>query len=217
MDIDINNSFKLIAPFTMLIAGCTMSGKTQLVKSYVCNAHRIIVPPPQKILISYTEDQLAYDELRRDVKNVELVKGLNFEISDFDPSIPSLLVIDDQMKDIVKCSKMQELFTRGVHHRGVSAIILQQNLFPQGKHGRDIRLNSHYIAIMKSPTFLSQVNCLGRQIFPNKPSYLSSSYKKATIRPYSHLFLNLHPLCDDRVRVSEGILQDHFRVVYVPE
>ena len=99
----------------------------------------------------------------------------------------------------------------------VSVIILQQNLFPQGKHGRDIRLNSHYIAIMKSPTFLSQINCLGRQIFPNQPSFLSSAYKKATIKPYTHLFLNLHPLCDDKVRVSEGIHDDSNRVIYVPE
>jgi len=194
-----------------------MSGKTQLVKNFIYNANKIIVPPPKKIVISYTEDQQIYDELQLNVDNVQLVKGLTFEISDFTSSEPTLLVIDDQMKDIVKCNKMQELFTRGVHHRSVSVIILQQNIFPQGRHGRDIRLNSHYIAIMKSPTFLSQVNCLGRQIFPNHPSFLSSAYKKATTAPYSHLFLNLHPLCDDKVRVSEGILENDKRVIYIPE
>jgi len=217
MNINVENSFKFIAPFTMIVAGCTMSGKTQLVKSYVSNANQIISPPPKKIVISYTENQPAYEELSSNISNVELVEGLNFDISDFDSSIPSLLVIDDQMLDVVKSKKIVELFTKGVHHRGVSVIILQQNIFPQGKHGRDIRLNSHYITIMKSPTFLSQVNCLGRQIFPNNPNFLSISYKKATEKPYSYLFLNLHPLCDDKLRVSEGILQNHKTVFYIPE
>src|SRR5665811_121426 len=115
MEIEINNSFKLIAPFTMTIAGCTMSGKTQLVKNYVLNASRIIVPPPQKIVISYTEDQAVYNELQQQVPNVHLIKGLDFEVTDFDSETPSLLILDDQMRDIVKCSKIQELFTRGVH------------------------------------------------------------------------------------------------------
>jgi len=201
----------------MLIAGCTMSGKTQLVKSYVQNASKLIIPAPQKIIISYSQEQTVYDNLQSELGNIHLVKGLNFELADFDPSIPSLLNVDDQMQEVVKCRKMQEIFTMGVHHRGVSVIILQQNIFPQGKHGRDIRLNSHYIAIMKSPTFLSQVNCLGRQIFPNSPSFLSASYKRATEKPYSHLFVNLHPLCNDKVRVTEGLLHDHNIVIYVPQ
>jgi len=110
---------------------------------------------------------------------------------------------------------MQELFTRGVHHRAVSVIIMQQNIFPQGKHGRDIRLNSHYIAILKSLMFLSQINCLGRQLFPQTPNFLSDLYKKTTEKPYSYLFVNLHPLCDHKVRVTEGILKGI--VIYVPK
>lgn len=121
------------------------------------------------------------------------------------------------MSDLVKSGKVQELFTKGVHHRQVSVILLQQNLFPQGKHGRDIRLNCHYFIIMKSPTFPLQVRCLGRQLFPHKPLFLSDAYKKATVKPYSYLFLNLHPRCDDELRVCSGFFEKGETVIFSPE
>jgi hypothetical protein len=215
MEVNQDNCFKFIAPFTMIVSGATMSGKTELVKIIILNAEKIIKPKPVNIVISYSVDQTEYKELQN--YGVKLVHGLEFEIEDFLPHTPSLLIIDDQMDDAITNEKINELFTKGVHHRNVSVIILQQNVFPQGKYGRTIRLNAQYLILMRSPMFLSQVMSLGRQLFPGKSKFLLDAYKKATAEPYSYLVVNLHPLCDDQLRITEGLFSESEKIIYLPK
>ncbi len=217
MDIDTSKTFKLLHPFSMTVAGIGQSGKTEFVKRLILNSKEIIIPSPDQIVISYTENQEAYTDICNQQTNVKLIKGLDFELDDFDSQKNSLLILDDQMCSIVQSEKIQELLTRGVHHRSISVIMLTQNLFPQGKHGKTIRLNCHYIVVMKSPTFASQINCLSRQIFPNTPNFFSDAYKKATKEPYSYLLLNLHPRCEDQYRVIQVILGEANKYIFLPK
>ena len=172
-----------------------------------------IYPVPEQVIFSFSKEQPAYSEIN-DLPNVHFVKGLEFNIP---IAKRTLIIIDDQMADVMKSESMQELFTKGIHHESISCILLNQNLYPQGKHGRDIRLNNHYYVIMKSPTLVSQVTFLGRQIFPTKKNFVLEAYKKATEQPYSYLFLNLHPYCDDRLRVRTGILEGETEYIFVPK
>jgi hypothetical protein len=121
------------------------------------------------------------------------------------------------MNDVVQNKNVQDLYIKKIHHKNLSVINIQQNLFPQGKYGRDMRINSHYIIVMKSPTFALQIATLGRQIFPEKPSFLSQAYKMATRNPYSYLMINLHPLCKEEFRLTEGILEKEKRYIYFPK
>lgn len=207
------NEFKFSHPFTAIIAGATMSGKTEFTKKLIENVNKMIHPFPQKIIFSYAEYQPSYDSLTNE-KNVSFLNNLDFES---DPEVRTLIIIDDQMDTTMKSNSIQNLFIKGVHHRNVSVILLNQNLFPQGKHGRDIRLNCHYYIVMKSPTLTSQVAYLNRQIFPNNPTFLMDAYKKATVEPYSHLFINLHPLCNDKLRVRSGILPSESEFIFIPK
>jgi hypothetical protein len=215
MEINEDNCFKFMAPFTMIICGATMSGKTELVRKIVVNSDKIIKPKPENIVISYSADQPVYRDLEK--HGAKLVQGLDFQVEEFLPHSPTLLVIDDQMDDVMTNEKMNDLFTKGVHHRNVSVILLQQNVFPQGKYGRTIRLNAQYLILMRSPMFLSQVMSLGRQLFPGKPQFLLDAYRKATAKPYSFLVVNLHPLCDDQLRVSEQLFSEEDHIVYLPK
>lgn len=169
---------------------------------------------PNRIIFSYSEDQPIYDELKAKLKNISFIQGLDFEILLGEPTI---LVIDDQMYDSSKTNKIQELFVRGVHHKSVSIIFITQNLYPQGKFSRDIRLNTNYFVIFKSPAFKSQVACLGRALFPDTYNFLPDAYHDATKSPYSYLFLNLHPKCNDRLRVRTGILPSETEIIYSPK
>lgn len=216
MEVSTKTVFEFLHPFSMIIAGVSQSGKTELLKKIIENKH-VISPTPKQIVISYTENQSAYSDILNTDPCVNLVQGLDFDDSIFNKNIPCLIVIDDQMSDAVKTEKIQNLFIRGVHHSSTSLILISQNLYPQGKFGRDIRLNSHYIVIMKSPTFASQIAFLGRQIFPNNLSFLTDAYKKATTEPYSYLVLNLHPLCHDNLRVCQGIFNKKERIFFVPK
>src|SRR5579875_3287217 len=211
------NVFLLNHPFCMTIAGVSQSGKTELLKKILKQKENLIQPVPTKVLISYTEEQPAYQEIVNDVPNTSFIRGLDFDVDAWADEPHGIIIIDDQMSDVVKNKSIQELFIKKVHHKSISVIIIQQNLFPQGKHGRDMRLNSHYIVVMKSPTFSQQVAVLGRQLFPRKPSFLLDAYIKATEKPYSFLFINLHPLCEDRFRVAEGLTNPDERYIFLPQ
>jgi hypothetical protein len=213
---EIESAFSLLHPFSLIISGISQSGKTRWFETLL-NSMSLINPTPVRIIISYTEDQQVYHDIVQRNPRIELTRGLDFELSDFDSSCPSLIVIDDQMEKVQKEEKIQTLFTKGIHHKSISVILITQNLYPQGKHSRDIRLNSHYLVIMKSPTFASQVNYLGRQLFPKTPCFLPDAYKRATEKPYSYLFINLHPLCPDNSRVLQGIFSNELKFVYLPK
>lgn len=218
LKMEINDDiFKLLHPFSLAISGVSQSGKTVLIKKLIKNASQIVKPCPSKIIVCYSQNQQVYEDMKHDNQSIEFREGLDFDSGEFNYNSPSILIIDDQMNDVVTNDKIQTLFTRGIHHLSVSVILLTQNLFPQGKYGRDIRLNCHYLIIMKSPTFASQVKYLGGQIFPQQSSYFVDAYKKATETPYSYLFVNLHPLCNDRTRVLQGILPEEPKYVFLPK
>ena len=49
-------------------------------------------------------------------------------------------MFDDQMIDASKDKRIVNLFTRGSHHRNLSVIYIEQNLFHQGKGSRNISI-----------------------------------------------------------------------------
>lgn len=170
-------------------------------------------PVPEEIIICYAQYQNSYSQLAIDPA-IKFVEGLDYKLED--STIPKLIVIDDLMSSSSQSKNVQELFTRGVHHSNISVISLTQNLYNQGKYARDMRLNTHYIVIFRSPTFLSQVAHLGRQLMPHKKNFLLDAYKDATKELYSYLFIILHPNCDDRIRIRAGILPHESEIIYQP-
>ena len=230
-------NFKFLHPFSLNVAGITQSGKTTFVEKLLRQSSSCVDPPPSKIVFSYTEEQPVYKDLKNSLSiPCEFINGLDFEIDDFQSDRNTLLVIDDQMNSALDSSKVQDLFTRGMHHRyvkdsilyylfsisllayrSVSLIVLTQNLFPKGKHGRDMRLNCQYITIMKSPTFASQIRYLGQQMFPRYPKFLPEAYSIATEKPFSYLVVNLHPLCEEAYRGIQGIFDGEDKFVYQPK
>ena len=201
-------------PFSCIIAGASQSGKTVLVSKLLRSLDLVVSPRIKEIIISYSEDQPIYHELAAGDSRVKLVKGSDFEITSGDHT---LVCVDDQMNSCLNDKKIQDLFTKGVHHRSISVLLITQDLYPQEKFARTIRRNSTYMFVLRSPTFRSQISFLGRQIFPEAPKYLLNAYEKATTNVYSYLFINLHPTCPDMLRVSSGILPNEDHVVYVKE
>jgi hypothetical protein len=43
------------------------------------------------------------------------------------------------------------LFTKKSHHRNISVMYIEQNLFHKGKNHRTISLNAHYMVLFKNP------------------------------------------------------------------
>ena len=103
----------------------------------------------------------------------------------------TLFVLDDIFIDAVKNRTVVDTFTRG-RHNNISCIFITQNLYMGGKHARNISLNcSHFLLLRQRD--LSQIQCLGRQIFGReRANQFVEIYKYAVYsRPYGYLLVDL--------------------------
>ena len=107
-------------PFTMLIAGPTGSGKTELVKRLIQQSDTISEPKPERIIYFYGEYQNKFNELY----NVELIRGLPDNVlMKIDNDKRTWIIIDDLMHESSSSKTVSELFTKGSHHRNVSMFL----------------------------------------------------------------------------------------------
>ena len=105
---------------------------------------------------------------------IEFVKGIPTPLeqdSCFDVNKRNLIVFDDQMIEASKDKRIVNLFTRGSHHRNLSAIYIVQNLIHQGKGSRSISLNSHYLVLFKNPRDKLQILTLAKQMYPGQTDF----------------------------------------------
>lgn len=200
-------------PCSWLIAGCSQAGKTYYTKEIILNSQCIFDNVFNEIIICFKEDQPSYHELTNNIPNVRLCS----QIEDCEELRNCLIIFDDQMTENMKDKRVADLFTKGIHHKSNSVILLAQNLFCQGKFARDIKLNTQYMTIFKSPQFKSQIIYLGRQLFPDHPNFLKAAYEQATEKPYTNLFLDLHPNTHDHLRVKSNVLPNQCQIVYLPK
>ncbi|KAK3742552.1 hypothetical protein QZH41_017043, partial [Actinostola sp. cb2023] len=94
--------FQLLHPFTAIVAGMTGSGKTVWVQNLLQHASRVIQPPTDRIVWSYSQWQPAYEQLQQTLPGIDFVKGIPHDLDEdsyFDPKVNNLIVIDDQMAE----------------------------------------------------------------------------------------------------------------------
>ena len=123
---------KLLHPFTMSMSGPTSCGKTYLMKR-ILTLTGLIQPAPERIIWLYKRWQPLYDEMQLMVRpRPEFVHGIpgNLDKDEFiNPKICNLLVCDDLMSSFSKDPRVTDLFTEGSHHRNLSVIAINQNLY----------------------------------------------------------------------------------------
>ena len=102
----VTNEMTLRHPFTMIAAGPTSCGKTTWVKKLL--ESDMIKPRPTRIVYFYKRWQTLYDDMLESIPNIEFVQGI-FRDTDFDTSQPTLLIMDDQMREVAisSCSRIQ--------------------------------------------------------------------------------------------------------------
>jgi hypothetical protein len=194
-------------PFTCVVAGPTGCGKTEFVARLIRHVEVTVLPPPQRIVWSYGEWQPAYEDLK---DGVEFVEG-RMEVPDHVYG-PTLFVVDDQMSETD--ARLTRLFTRGSHHRNISVVYVVQNLFAKNKEHRTISLNAHYLVLFKNPRDASQIDTLGRQMYPGDARFFREAYEDATKRPYGYLLIDLKQDQHDDVRLRTGLFPGEPCYVY---
>ena len=171
-------------PFTSVISGPTRSGKYVFVRRFVHNIKHMMMPSPDRIWWCYD----VYQPLYGTVDRVEFVQGLA-DFDTLDPAENQLIIINDQMDDVNK--RVANLFTKYLHHRNLSVMLIVQNLFNRNKYHRSIRLNTHYMVLFKNPRDMSQIMALAQQMNPRRTHFFLEAFARATAKPHGYTVIDM--------------------------
>ncbi|WAR24132.1 YMD3-like protein [Mya arenaria] len=199
-------------PFTMMISGPTACGKTTFVKNVLQHHTSRIQPSVQRIIWLYKRWQPLYSIIKETVlPRVEFVQGIPTDLADdeyFDPRINNLLILDDLFSEAGKDKRINDLFTEGSHHRSLSVVAINQNLF--GTKDPTQRRNCHYLVLFNNPVDRQSVMTLARQMYPGHTDKFMNAFAKATKYPYGYLLVDLKPFTAENDRLKYDLKQKHF-------
>ena len=200
-----------VCPTTISVSGVTQSGKTTWIKNLLKYKKTMFEPPPVKILYCYGVWQLAFE-------NVNAIFHHDLPTTDYLDKFADgrhcLVILDDLMDVVMKSEDMQRLFVRGSHHKNITAIYVNQNMFHQGKCARSINLNCLYLVLFMNPRDFSQIQYLGRQIGLGKT--LVEAFQDSTKECYGYLVIDLSPHnCGDR-KLYSHVFPGEYLVAYEP-
>lgn len=156
----------------------------------------MFVTPPQKVFYCYGIYQPIFERMETELPFVEFHQGLPSETdleSVSDEKHCNLMILDDLMESVTSSPEMEVLFVRGMHHRHLSVVYINQNMYCKGKYSRTINLNTHILVLMKNPRDVSQLQCLARQAFLGKSHFLLQAYRDATSEAYGYLVMDVSP------------------------
>lgn len=210
--------FPFEGPSTFAISGTTGSGKTTWIKKLLLNKDKLFPDnPPRMILYCYGIWQSLFEEIEKNMPDIVFHKGLpsTQQINNIsNNNVHNIVILDDLMQDVVKNSDIEILFTRGAHHKKLTIIYLNQNVFCQGKYARTIALNCHYLILFKNLRDCSQIQRLGQQIFPGKSQVLVEAYNDCMMEPYGYLVIDLSPHTEEKYRLRTKIFPEEDTIVY---
>lgn len=215
MELKCGHSFVFQHPFSAIIAGPTMSGKTSFVIELLKNP-TLIHPTPLKVLWCYGTKNDAQMQLIQRASKIPLrfIAGLP-DIDEITPTDNVLIILDDLMTDAGKSKRIARLFTQGTHHKNISVALLIQNIFHQGKTMRDITLNTRYIVLFNNPRDARQIGILGEQMFPRFKHFLLRAYEQATERNHGYLIIDLSQ--NTKYRLLTNIFSHQFCYFFIPK
>ncbi|CAC5379718.1 unnamed protein product [Mytilus coruscus] len=164
---------------------------------------------PERIVWLYKRWQSLYGEIQKTVvPRVEFFGGIAVDLESdnfFDPSIRNMIILDDLMSTSAKDSRINDLFTEGIHHRNLSVVVLNQNMY----FGKDPtqRRNCHYLVLLNNPIDRQPVMTLGRQMYPTRSDLFPRKSEEATRRPYGFLLVDLTSGTTESSRLRTDVLQ----------
>ena len=202
-----SGGFKIRRGFVMYVNGPTASGKTCFIEKLLENSDRLIDGKFDRVIWCYgieTKEMKNYTgiELHKGPPTMEMLEG----------DEQKLLVLEDLLTYYQKHkSELTDLTTKIMHHCNCSIINVVQNLFAQD---RTARTQCTYVCLMNSPADALQYSTFGRQVFGERQSVFKEALADAHSKPYSHLFIDLHPLTDNRLRILSDIFSEEGPIVY---
>ena len=188
-------------PTTLLLAGPTMSGKTEFIFRFIKHLPELC---PELRCVTYFYDtwQSGFEPL---MHRVDFKQGVP-TLEDLKKCRNNLVILDDLMEEC-KSSIFSKIYTIYAHHYNFSVLLTTQNLF--NKNLRQISLNSQIVVLFKNVCDTVQIANFFRQIYPKKSRDVLECYKTAVREPYSYLLVDLRQTTFEADRLRSSIFPDH--------
>ena len=196
------------SPATVILSGCTCSGKTTFAKKLISNLNLFDVQPKKIIYFYavYSRDFELFDD------HVQFIEGLPLDFAQFsDNKTHTLIIIDDLQQEAANSKAVECLFTRDAHHRNMSVLFLTQNVFYQGKVMRTLALNAHVIVLFKNPRCNSQIQTLQQQL---GIKHVLEAYNDVMKTPYSYLIIDVGPKSNPLFQMRTNVFPGEVPVIY---
>ena len=187
------------------VVGPTGCGKTLLVAEMLVNQKNVFKPPFDKLLYFCNHFQPKYKSLSirmlGEKNSIEFYREKTWSAIDKceTQKLRTKVVIDDLYQQASQDEYFLELVVLG-RHRNVHLITMKHNLYQQTKNSKTIDLNISQLILFNGPRDVGQISILGRQLGQRK--LLLETYKKATLKPYGHLLIDLDSRADQKLKVS---------------
>ena len=120
---------------------------------------------------------------------------------------PSLLVLDDLMRETVDSDQVMDLLSKKAHHLNLFVIVVTQNLYALGKHSVGMNRNYQYTILFRNPADTRYIKTLGQRWMGDAKRF-TPLYERATTLPYGYLVVDHHPQTPEEIRFRFNVLKD---------
>jgi hypothetical protein len=214
-------------PFTMIVAGPSLIGKSTLVHKLVCNADSLVWHEDghsgfDVIFVLYKSFQPLYREMQQQLPvylfERSLPTDLNSLLEKTNAKRPLLIIddgIDQQNQDLVS-----DLFTRLSHHLNLSVILITQTIFDSRQPAlRLCHRNAKYLILFPC---IRDVHMLRNLIYQmnsdkKKAQQIMTAIEKEFSVPHGYVLLDMHPLTPSALRYKTQIFDRYPIVLAFPE
>lgn len=206
--------FKSCSSF--LVAGPSNVGKTYWLKKLITDK-AMFETAPVEIMYAYGVYQPMYDEMEKEIDNIQFFHGLPSEtqLKEFaKDSQFRLLIIDDLLQSAKNDATVEKTYTAFAHHLKLGVIFVTQNLFSNGRVSRTVSLNANYIILFRNLRDVNQIATLGRQLYTTKSKIFVQAYLDATKQRYGYLVVDIHPHSEDKLRLRTHVFRGEDPIIY---
>ena len=209
---------RLKVPFTCIVAGAPLSGKTRFVQRMLEERSRLIDHPFDEVVWFYGQVTDFVRQMDDRLYNlpIQTVRGLPDDFEDYmDSERKILFVIDDLMQNAVDSAAVTDLFCNKVQHARVSVMLLIQNLFYHGKERTTLVRCAHYLTVFKNPMDNSIPLYLAQKLMPLNKTLFMRMFEEATSKPHGYLFCDGKQDTPDQARFRTDLFDGGIQRTYV--